>query len=79
MSRLPRDPPKDERLYQKLKHGHRSILLAVVDHGIASYTRLSDAGFGREKVYDIPRPRGGKRGRGGRGRGRGGGRGARGG
>lgn len=76
MSRVPHDPPKkDNQLYQKLKHGHRNLILAVVDEGITSYTRLSDAGFGLEKIYNAPRGRGGKRGRSTRGRGRGQGRG----
>ena len=76
MSRVPYDPPqKDKPLYQKLKHGYRNLVLAVVDEGVTSYTRLSDAGFGLEKIYSALRGRGGKRGRSSRGRGRGQGRG----
>ncbi|KAL6719403.1 tRNA-splicing endonuclease subunit sen54 [Lecanora helva] len=62
------------QLYRRLKHGYRHVLLAVVDQGVISYLRISDAGFGREKIYERGgRGRAGKRGgmRGGRGRGRG--------
>lgn len=58
--------------YQKVKHGWRNVILAVVDQGVVSYLRVGDAGFGNERLYERPvRGRGGKRG-GGRGRGRGG-------
>lgn len=67
------------RLEARIKHGTRNVMLAVVDSGIVSYLRLSDAGFGREKLYEekIARSSKGGRGRGGgagagRGRGRGG-------
>lgn len=75
LATVPYDPPKtDGNLYQKLKHGYRNVVLAVVDQGVTSYLRLADAGFGMEKLYDRPpRGRGGKRG-GFRGRGRGRGR-----
>ncbi|KAF2094744.1 tRNA splicing endonuclease-like protein subunit [Rhizodiscina lignyota] len=80
MSKVPYDPPrKESHLYPKLKQGYRRVILAVIDEGITSYIRLSDAGFGLEKIYSAPRGRGGKGGRGGRGgRGRGRGRGGRG-
>ena len=63
----------DKRLYPKLKHGYRNVILAVVDQGVVSYIQLSDAGFGKEKIYEPAlRGGGGKRGGfGGRGRGRG--------
>lgn len=66
------------RLEARIKHGTRNVMLAVVDSGIVSYLRLSDAGFGREKLYEekIARSSKGGRGRGGGaggGRGRGGG------
>jgi tRNA-splicing endonuclease subunit Sen54 len=62
----PPDPTK--QLYQKLKHGYRHVVLAVVDTGVVSYMRIADAGFGKEKVYER-----GSRGRGNKGgRGRGG-------
>lgn len=74
MNTLPYDPPKpDGQLYQKLKHGYKNVILAIVDQGVVSYLRISDAAFGREKLYERKaRGPGGKRGggRGGRGRGR---------
>ena len=64
------------QLYQKLKHGWRNVILAIVDQGVVSYLRISDAGFGNERLYErASRGRGGKKG-GGRGRGRGRGQGA---
>lgn len=71
----PYDPPKDgAQLYNKLKYGHRNVVLAVVDQGVVSYVRVADAGFGIERVYERAAWGGGK-GRGGfRGRGRGRGR-----
>lgn len=85
----PPPPPPDNdnagKMYVRLKHGYRNVILAVVDQGIISYLRIADAGFGKEKLYaGAGRSkfgfRGGKRGgrgggrggRGGRGRGRGG-------
>ena len=69
---VPYDPPDaTSQLYQRLKYGYKSVLLAIVDQGVVSYLRVADAAFGGEKLYQKPgRPRGGKRG-GGRGRGRG--------
>ncbi|KAI9843531.1 MAG: tRNA-splicing endonuclease subunit sen54 [Sclerophora amabilis] len=87
-----RDPPPNAgRMYQRLKHGSRNCILAIVDQGVVSYLRFGEAVFGREgRVYefiDAGRGRGrgggrggqGGRGRGGRGggRGKGGGRGGR--
>ncbi|OAP57455.1 hypothetical protein AYL99_08193 [Fonsecaea erecta] len=40
------------RLETRLKHGRRNVLLAVVDMGIVSYLRLSDACFGADKLYE---------------------------
>ena len=34
--------------YAALKHGHRHVILAVVDEGIVSYMRLADAVFAQE-------------------------------
>ena len=76
----PHNPPTPNmQVYQKLKHGSRNVILAVVDNGIPSYIRIADACFAEEKLYDRlgkgPRGKGGGRGRGrgrgGRGRGRG--------
>ena len=65
-------PPPTSQLYQKLKHGYKNVILAVVDQGVTSYLRIADAAFGREKLYERKgKMPGGKRGgRGGRGRGR---------
>jgi len=69
-------PPADTegKLYQKLRHGYRNVMIAVVDQGVVSYMRIADAGFGKERVYESAGRggRGGKRGGMGRGRGRGG-------
>ncbi|MCJ1420974.1 tRNA-splicing endonuclease subunit sen54 [Xylographa parallela] len=79
LSSVPYDPPPptmEWQLYQKLKHGWRNVILAIVDQGVVSYLRISDAGFGNERLYErASRGRGGKKG-GGRGRGRGRGQGA---
>lgn len=76
----PWSPPKAEwtgpgRMYPRLKHGYRNVIVAVVDHGIINYLRVAEAAFGEESL--VPRfdfksgPRGGKKGgrRGGRGKG----------
>ncbi|SPQ27531.1 62efad3c-75fb-4ab4-9ec7-751831a9126a [Thermothielavioides terrestris] len=42
------------RLYARLKHGHRNVLVAVVDHGVINYMRFAEAAFGEEPLY--PRP-----------------------
>ncbi|CEJ91558.1 hypothetical protein VHEMI07260 [[Torrubiella] hemipterigena] len=80
-------PPPDAmrgnpgRMYQRLKHGHRNVLVAIVDRGLVNYMRFAEGAFGEELVferYDAKRggrgggKRSGGRGRGGRGRGRGG-------
>lgn len=64
------------RLETRIKHGRRNILLAVVDMGVISYLRLSDAYFGAEKLFEEKAKAGSKGGRG-KGRGGGGGRGKR--
>ncbi|KAF2267120.1 hypothetical protein CC78DRAFT_552170 [Lojkania enalia] len=74
----PYDLPKQNmQLYQKLKHGSRNVILAVVDNGIPSYIRIADSPFAEEKLYERSVHQGNKRGkgRGGRGRGKGRGRG----
>ncbi|PVI07216.1 hypothetical protein DM02DRAFT_609190 [Periconia macrospinosa] len=82
LATVPDDPPPSTstNIFQKLKHGRRNVILAIVDNGIPSYLTLTDASFSEEKVYDRGvkggRGKGGGRGRGGaRGRGRGRGRG----
>ncbi len=73
METTPYAPPiETTQLYQKLKHGYKNAVLAVVDQGIVSYLRLADAAFGREKLYErASKGPSGKRGGGAR-RGRGG-------
>ncbi|CAG8957156.1 hypothetical protein HYFRA_00009357 [Hymenoscyphus fraxineus] len=85
----PWDPPGADmigpsKLYQRLKHGWRNVVLAVIDQGVISYLRLGETAFGEEKLcerFDQGIAGGNKRGggagrggRGGRGRGRGRGR-----
>lgn len=40
------------RLEARIKHGKRNVILAVVDIGIVSYLRLSDACFGADKLFE---------------------------
>ncbi|KAL2160396.1 hypothetical protein VTH06DRAFT_1569 [Thermothelomyces fergusii] len=78
----PPAPPRPEwagpgRLYARLKHGRRNVLVAVVDHGVINYMRFAEGAFGAEELYDRFDARvagggvGGKKG-GGRNNGRGG-------
>ncbi|KAK3902786.1 hypothetical protein C8A05DRAFT_33481, partial [Staphylotrichum tortipilum] len=39
------------RLYARLKHGYRNVLVAVVDHGVINYMRFAEGGFGGEELY----------------------------
>jgi tRNA-splicing endonuclease subunit Sen54 len=59
------------RLYARLKHGHRHVLVAVVDHGVINYMRFAEGAFGEEVLYERFDARGAPRG--GKGGGRGGG------
>lgn len=68
------------KISQRLKHGWRNVLLAVIDQGVISYLRLGEVAFGEEELYkgfdggrrsNSKRGGGAGRGRGGRGRGRG--------
>jgi tRNA-splicing endonuclease subunit Sen54 len=50
-------PPKPEwagpgRLYARLKHGYRNVLVAVNDHGVINYMRFSESAFGEETLYN---------------------------
>ncbi|KAK3491015.1 uncharacterized protein B0T23DRAFT_444201 [Neurospora hispaniola] len=81
LASAPADLPKAEwlaggpaRLYARLKHGYRNVLLAVNDHGVINYMRFAQGGFAKEELfrnYDM-RVSGGPR-RGGGGGGGGGG------
>lgn len=59
---MPLTPPRDDKpIEAKLKHGHRIVVLAVVDMGVVSYLKFSDAAFGNEKLYErnmLPRGKG---------------------
>ncbi|KAK3721096.1 tRNA-splicing endonuclease subunit sen54 [Vermiconidia calcicola] len=73
MDTVPFDPPVESaQLYQKLRHGYKNVILAIVDQGVVSYLRVAEAAFGREKLYERrgKGPAGKRGGRGGRGRGR---------
>ena len=91
LTSAPYDPPSRHpewqtpgRMYQRLKHGHRNILIAVVDCGLVNFIRFGEGAFGEEKLFERfdggmrggrkGSRGGGGRGRGGRGRGRGRGR-----
>ncbi|KAK0634635.1 hypothetical protein B0T17DRAFT_622493 [Bombardia bombarda] len=39
------------RLYARLKHGHRNVLVAVVDHGVINYMRFAEGAFGEEELF----------------------------
>lgn len=71
---VPYTPPPitEMRSYQRLKHGYRNVVLAIVDQGIVSYMRVADSGFGLEKMYNRGAGRSGQGKRGGGGGGRGG-------
>ncbi|KAI5806715.1 tRNA-splicing endonuclease subunit sen54 N-term-domain-containing protein [Peziza echinospora] len=71
-------PAKNQ--FQKLKDGHKNIIIAIVDSGVTSFIKFGDVGFGDELIYKRKPPvrKSGGGGRGGRG-GRGGARGGRGG
>lgn len=56
----PDELPKDKRLEQRLRHGRRNVILAVVDTGVISYLRLSDAGFGSAKLFEQSNRQGAK-------------------
>ena len=49
---VPYDPPPMKQTTQRLKHGYRNVILAIVDQGVVSYIRIADAGFCKEKIYD---------------------------
>ncbi|KAL5611985.1 hypothetical protein BROUX41_000452 [Berkeleyomyces rouxiae] len=82
----PYSPPSESwqgpgRMHQRLKHGYRNVLIAVVDCGIISFSRFCETAFALEDQtprFDISRSVKGRKNGGGRGRGRGRGRGGRG-
>ncbi|KAG6037664.1 hypothetical protein E4U41_004850 [Claviceps citrina] len=88
LASTPFDPPNPAwqgpgKLYQRLKHGYRNVLVAVVDRGLVNLMRFGEGAFGEEPLFGRFDQRGGGRGGrkgarggggGGRGRGRGRGR-----
>ena len=42
----------DKRLEQRIKHGTRNVILAVVDCGVVSFLRFSEAEIGSHKLYE---------------------------
>jgi tRNA-splicing endonuclease subunit Sen54 len=44
--------PREKPLEARLKHGKRNVILAVVDMGVVSYLRFSEAAFGGEKLFE---------------------------
>ncbi len=75
----PLDPPSANpawkgpgRMYQRLKHGHRNVLVAIVDRGLVNFMRFGEGAFGDEVLSERFDNRGGG-GRGGKRGGRGGG------
>ncbi|KAF3384560.1 putative tRNA-splicing endonuclease subunit sen54, partial [Penicillium rolfsii] len=63
----PLDPPRgekmDRQMYMRLRHGYRNVILAVVDQGVASFLRVADVAFGKERLYEgSSAPMGPKRG-----------------
>lgn len=42
------------RQFKRLKNGYRSFILAVMDNGIISFIKISEADFGSEDVWYVP-------------------------
>jgi tRNA-splicing endonuclease subunit Sen54 len=77
------DPPDTSlkgrgALYRRLKHGHRSVIIAVVDCGLVNFMRFGDGAFSEEPIW-AEFDNKGRGTRGNKGAPRGGGRGGRGG
>ena len=47
-------------IYSRLRNRERSALIAVVDQGVISYVRFTDAQFGRERLFAKVERGGGK-------------------
>ena len=76
MPYAPMEKEEEKRIEARLKHGRRSVVIAVVDTGVVSYLRFAESGSGGMRLFEERRGRGGKgRGGAGGGRGRGGNRG----
>lgn len=66
LASTPYCPPHGEKMerlmYMRLRHGYRNVILAVVDQGVVSFLKISDSGFGREKLYNAKAPNSGNKG-----------------
>ncbi|ETS02099.1 hypothetical protein M419DRAFT_24883 [Trichoderma reesei RUT C-30] len=40
------------KLYQRLKHGHRNVIVAVVDRGLVNFMRFGEGAFGEEQLFE---------------------------
>ncbi|OLN92159.1 putative tRNA-splicing endonuclease subunit tsp-5 [Colletotrichum chlorophyti] len=40
------------KMYQRLRHGYRNVLVAVVDRGLVNFMRFGQAAFGEERLYE---------------------------
>ena len=48
----PREGAKENAsMYAKLKHGHRHVIIAVVDQGVINYYRLAEGAFGEQLIF----------------------------
>lgn len=54
--------PTDRRLEQRIKHGTKNVILAVVDCGVISYVRFNEASIGSIKLYEQKTGKQGKKG-----------------
>lgn len=50
-------PPHIEQL-RRLKMGYRTFILSIMDNGIISFVKISEADFGSENVWYVPSPSG---------------------
>ncbi|KAF3936125.1 hypothetical protein ABW19_dt0200216 [Dactylella cylindrospora] len=57
---IPKTDDSSKSLYQKLKDGRKSVILAIVDYGVISYLRLSDSRFAEHPLDVDPPPLSGK-------------------
>ncbi|KAF4981220.1 hypothetical protein FZEAL_2950, partial [Fusarium zealandicum] len=53
----PYSPPSEAwkgpgRMYQRLKHGHRNVLVAIVDRGLVNFMRFGEGAFGEERLFE---------------------------
>ena len=65
----PPPPQTAGHMYQRLRHGQKHVILAIVEQGVISYLRVADSDFAKEKLYLSMGPKTGAKGKGsGRGR-----------